>query len=127
VFPQYRLSVAKSKVSQCFVNLDYLKREQQIFHMLNDRYATSQAELGSDAPAFSYARQTTWGAENPAIIVSCVNNTIRLWHILPANKTYCAVVISAGEFGDKICQSLGGEYVQAGINPSQERSLFLLK
>jgi prepilin-type N-terminal cleavage/methylation domain-containing protein len=48
--PQYLVSVAKSRGTQCLVDINYIKKVQEMYRFQNGNYAESLEELSLDTP-----------------------------------------------------------------------------
>ena len=112
--PQYRIAVAKSRVTEQMVLFSSVMKAQQIYYMANGTYTTDLSNLDIQIPNNSVICYMNEGQGN---LVWC-----QIWGDAKAKSAGVSLeyslnkqvatnnCIAVTELGDKVCKSFGGEY-----------------
>ena len=129
-FPQYQLSVLKSRYTQLMIMADAIRQAQDAYYLANGKYSLKINDLDitvpgdctlSDSggiiycPKFSCVVNDGWDNSDTVGSVYCLiyKNGNRLGYFINYlrrnTKRYCGVSPN-DELGKKVCENLGGRY-----------------
>ena len=127
--PQYRIAVAKSRVTEQMVLFSSVMKAQQIYYMANGTYTTDLSNLDIQIPndfvsckmhegTGSFVWCQIWGDAKASS--TGVSLEYSLNKQVPTNN--CIAVTA---LGDKVCKSFGGEYKETHTNGARYYSFDL--
>ncbi len=134
-FPQYQLSVLKTRYTQLMIMGEAIRRAQDAYYLANGRYALSLNELDLTIPGnciptaydgglrcdkFVCVVYDGWGGSESSGNVYCtmdMQDDKKIYYMIlplrPNSKRYCGTAASS-ELGKKLCENLGGIYGRHG-------------
>jgi prepilin-type N-terminal cleavage/methylation domain-containing protein len=116
--PQYLVSVAKSRGTQCLVDINYIKKAQEMYRLQNGNYAGALEELDLDSPTKTTLAFYKDGRGSWIYTAQCTRYHEIIYHI-NTQKIYCGARRHLLWISEKICSSYGGQRIQGDFFTDQ--------
>ena len=134
--PEYKMAVAKARVTEVLPLLDAIRKAQEIYFMANGRYCSKLDGLGVDIVGIRSVHECT----TSGITTTCFNfNGYTCYVLSHGGSAYCSgggsnlpeiginmtngsnwkiygdkVCIASNEWENRVCQALGGTEIRSG-------------
>ena len=132
--PEYKMAVAKARVTELLPLLDSIRKSQEVYYMANGRYRSKWEDLGLEIGGISSVRE----CEHTGITTTCFNFKNYTCYLLTSGgSAYCQggtsnlpeiganmingnnrktygdkICIASNDWKNRICQALGGTEVK---------------
>ena len=135
--PEYKMAVAKARVTELLPLLDSIRKSQEVYYMANGRYRSKWEDLGLEIGGISSVRECT----TSGITTTCFNfNGYTCYVLSHGGSAYCSgggsslpeiginmtngsnwkiygdkVCIASDEWENRVCQALGGTEIRTSL------------